>query len=63
MAERIRPRRGGRANVKKAIMELNKYQRKRAALLHSVVYEPGDALFKEFPKQTTIGDLNLIIER
>jgi hypothetical protein len=42
---------------------LKKDQKNRAVLLHSAVYEPGDELFKEFPKQTTFGDLNPIIER
>ena len=32
-------------------------------MLHSAVYEPGDALFKQFPTQTTFGDLDPIIER
>ena len=42
---------------------LKEDQRNRAVLLHSVAYEPGDALFKEFPKQTTFGDLDPVIER
>jgi hypothetical protein len=37
--------------------------RNRAVLLHSVAYIPGNELFKEFPEQTTFGDLNPIIER
>jgi len=35
----------------------------RAVLLHSVAYNQGNALFEEFPTQTTFGDLNPIIER
>jgi hypothetical protein len=35
----------------------------RAVLLHNVAYEKENALFKEFPKQTTFGDLNPVIER
>lgn len=42
---------------------LKKDSRNRAVLLHSAVYGPGDALFKEFPNQTTFGDLNPIIKR
>jgi hypothetical protein len=42
---------------------LKEDQRNRAVLLHSAVYESGDALFEEFPKQTTFGDLNPVIER
>lgn len=42
---------------------LKEDQRNRAVLLHSAVYEPGETLFKEFPKQTTFGDLTPIIER
>ena len=42
---------------------LKEDQRNRAVLLHSAAYEPGDALFKEFPKQTTFGDLDPVIER
>lgn len=34
----------------------------RAVLLHSASYEPGNSLFKEFPAQTTFGDLNPIVE-
>jgi hypothetical protein len=34
----------------------------RAVLLHSAAYESGIKLFKEFPKQTTFGDLNPVIE-
>ena len=37
--------------------------RNRAVLLHSAAYEPGIALFKQFPKQTTFGDLNPVIVR
>jgi hypothetical protein len=42
---------------------LKKDGRNRAVLLHSAAYDPGDMLFKQFPKQTTFGDLNPIIER
>ena len=42
---------------------LKKDSRNRAVLLHSAAYEPGIALFKQFPKQTTFGDLDPIIER
>ena len=42
---------------------LKKDKRNRAVLLHSAAYEPGIALFKEFPKQTTFGDLDPVIER
>jgi hypothetical protein len=42
---------------------LGKETRNRAVLLHSVAYEPGNALFKEFPKQTTFGDLSPIIKK
>lgn len=42
---------------------LKKDKRNRAVLLHSAAYEPGIRLFKEFPTQTTFGDLNPIIER
>jgi hypothetical protein len=42
---------------------LKEDQRNRAVLLHSAAYEPGIALFKEFPKQTTFGDLDPVIER
>jgi hypothetical protein len=42
---------------------LKKDLRNRAVLLHSVAYIQGNALFKEFPTQTTFGDLNPIIER
>ena len=42
---------------------LGKDKRNRAVLLHSAAYEPGIALFKEFPKQTTFGDLDPVIER
>ena len=41
---------------------LKKDKRNRAVLLHSAAYEPGIALFKGFPKQTTFGDLNPVIE-
>jgi hypothetical protein len=40
-----------------------KDKRNRAVLLHSATYKSGIALFKEFPKQTTFGELNPIIER
>ena len=36
---------------------LKKNSLNRAILFHSVAYEPGVKLFKEFPKQTTFGDL------
>ena len=36
---------------------------KASILLLSPVYESGDTLFKEFPKQTTFGDLDPVIER
>jgi hypothetical protein len=42
---------------------LKKDPMNRAVLLHSAAYETGIALFKEFPKQTTFGDLDPIIER
>ena len=42
---------------------LKKDTRNRAVLLHSAAYEPGIALFKQFPKQTTFGDLDPVIER
>ncbi|VVB62997.1 Uncharacterised protein [uncultured archaeon] len=42
---------------------LKKDTRNRAVLLHSAAYEPGIALFREFPKQTTFGDLDPVIER
>jgi hypothetical protein len=42
---------------------LKKDLKNRAVLLHSVAYIRGNALFKEFPTQTTFGDLNPIIER
>jgi hypothetical protein len=49
---------------KKPVVEwLKKDPRNRAVLLHSVAYEAGNALFKEFPKQTTFGDLDPTIER
>jgi hypothetical protein len=35
----------------------------RAVLLHSVAYDCGNSLFKDFPNQTTFGDLNPVIER
>jgi hypothetical protein len=41
---------------------LKKDKRNRAVLLHSAAYEPGIALFKQSPKQTTFGDLNPVIE-
>ena len=42
---------------------LKKDKKNRAVLLHSAAYEPGIALFKQFPKQTTFGDLDPVIER
>ncbi len=42
---------------------LKKDLKNRAVLLHSAAYEAGNALFKEFPKQTTFGDLDPIVER
>lgn len=41
---------------------LKKDKRNRAVLLHSAAYEPGIALFRQFPTQTTFGDLNPVIE-
>lgn len=37
---------------------LSESKANRAILLHSAVYEPGIKLFREFPKQTSFGDLN-----
>ena len=42
---------------------LKKDKRNRAVLLHSAAYDPGIELFRQFPKQTTFGDLNPIVER
>ena len=42
---------------------LKKDKHNRAVLLHSAAYDPGIALFKEFPAQTTFGDLNPMIVR
>ncbi|MDR7417446.1 MAG: hypothetical protein QN178_00890 [Armatimonadota bacterium] len=35
----------------------------RAVLFHSALYEPGFQLFKQFPRQTTFGDLDPVIRR
>ena len=51
------------ADYKPVAEWLKKDKRNRAVLLHSAAYEPGIALFKQFPKQTTFGDLNPVIER
>jgi hypothetical protein len=42
---------------------LKKDPKNRAVLLHSVAYDEGNKLFKEFRRQTTFGDLSPIIER
>jgi beta-glucanase (GH16 family) len=41
---------------------LKKDPNHRAVLLHSVAYDDGSRLFQEFPKQTTFGDLNPVIQ-
>ena len=51
------------ADYKPVAEWLKKDKRNRAVLLHSAAYEPGIALFKQFPKHTTFGDLNPVIER
>lgn len=37
---------------------LNEDKNNRAILFHSAAYNPGMKLFKEFPKQTSFGDIN-----
>jgi hypothetical protein len=50
-------------DYKPVVNWLKRDRRDRAVLLHSVAYDAGNTLFKEFPKQTTFGDLNPVIER
>jgi hypothetical protein len=50
-------------DYKPVVKWLKKDRRDRAVLLHSVACDAGNALFKDFPKQATFGDLNPIIER